>query len=231
MVNTKRGQSIAGHVAARVRRGGERAWSVADFSGFTTTAVTAALHRLAKDGELRSVRHGLYWRGRTQPWGMSRPDPLQIAAAVTKVDGIGWAGLSASNVLGTTTQVPAVESIAIPAPPPRPVQGIRFMNRAAKSRRAAERLNPLEVAMLEVLGDWSDVIDVSPAVAVETLAGYVRNGQIRSRKVAAAAVDESGPTRDRLRAVLRSAGEIDVAHGIAGSSTPEVTARALAGVV
>ena len=84
--------------------------------------------------------------------------------------------------------------------------------------------------MLEVLGDWTTVIDVDPSEAITTLARHIRDGSVRPGKIAAAAAGELGPTRDRLRAVLKSAGEDAIASTIPTSSTPSVTARALAGV-
>lgn len=230
MANMKRDASVAGHVASRVTRGGERAWSTADFPGLPATAVSAALRRLAKDGELRPVRHGLYWRGPKYRFGMGLPEPIVVAKALTGADGVGWAGLSASNVLGLTTQVPAVEMIAVPTPAPRPIQGVKFVARPGKRRRLDAKLTPIEVAALEVLSDWTDVIDVSPADAVRSLAARVTDGSIRPDRVAKAAADEEGPTRDRLRKVLSVAGHNDLATGIRSSSTAAVTRRALAGV-
>lgn len=230
MVNVRRDASVAGQVASRVAHSGTRAWSAADFPELAATAVSAALRRLAKDGELRPVRHGLYWRGPKYRFGMELPEPILIAKALTCADGVGWAGLSASNVLGLTTQVPAVEIIAVPTPAPRPIKGIKFVARPGKRRRLAAKLTPIEVAALEVLTNWTDVIDVPPADAVLSLAARFVDGSIRPDRVAMAAAGEEGPTRDRLRVVLSAAGRDDLAADIRGSSTAEVTRRALAGV-
>lgn len=230
MANVKHELSVARQVKLKVLGGGSRSWSTADFPDLPATAVTAALRRLAKVGELRQIRQGVYWRGAKYRFGMSLPDSIQLAKTLTKVNGVGWAGLSASNVLGLTTQVPSVETIAVPISAPRPIQGVKFVARPSKHRRNKMKLNPIEVAALETLSDWESVIDVKPSEAVDSLANYVINGVIRPEKIAEAAADEKGPTRDRLRVVLTRAGHQDLVDGIRPSSTVAVTRKALAGV-
>jgi hypothetical protein len=230
VANVRHDVSVSGRVTSAVRAGGQRGWSTADFPQFPASAVTATLRRLAKNGELRPIRHGLYWRGEKYRFGMGLPDSIALARSLTRSVGVGWAGLSASNVLGLTTQVPAAETIAVPGPAPRPTPGVRFLSRSSKHLRATAELNPLEVALLEVLSDWTRVIDVAVTDAVEILAGVVSDGSVRPDRLVVAAAGERGPTRDRLRKVLEAAGHQDHAEAIRPSSTVKISAKALAGI-
>lgn len=230
-MNKTQRDSVAKAVRDRVVRGGVRAWTVADFSSASPAAVTSALHRLAQTGELITVRQGLYWRGRKYAWGMSRPDPLEFAYAVAHSKaGVGWAGLSAANMLGLTTQVPGQDVVAVPTPKPRPMKGMRFVSRVAKAARATAKLSPLEVSVLEVLTDWLKVIDVSPSQAVEQLAEVIGDGDVDADRLARGAKDESGPARDRLRRVLIAAGRSDLADRLQPSAAKVTTRHALAGI-
>jgi hypothetical protein len=232
-VNRSQQNSVAKVVRDRVSRGGVRAWTVADFGSASPAAVTSALHRLAQAGELITVRQGLYWRGRKYAWGMSRPDPLEFAYAVAhSKGGVGWAGLSAANVLGLTTQVPGQDVVAVPTPKPRPMKGMRFVSRVAKAARSSAKLSPLEVSVLEVLTDWLKVIDVSPAAAVEQLAEMISDGDgdVDAVRLVRGAKDESGPARDRLRRVLFAAGRSDLADLLQPSAAKMTTQHALAGI-
>lgn len=223
-------RGVSAKVRARVARGGVRAWSTADFPDFPASTVTTALNRLASKGEVLPVRKGVYWKGRKRPWGMSRPDNLELARAITHTDGIGWAGLSAANTLGLTTQVPAVEEIAVPVPAPRSPVGVKFVARPTRAGRSRIRLSANDVALLEVLNDWNRVIEVTPQQAVETLADALKSGMVDGSKVARAAVGEAGPVRDRLRVVLQSAGMSELATTIPPSPHPSTTRNALTGI-
>jgi hypothetical protein len=63
--------------------------------------------------------------------------------------GAGPAGVAAAHQLGLTTQVPATVEIAAPGKTPEPLPGVRFTARSFARRE--RKLNPTEVAVLEVL--------------------------------------------------------------------------------
>ena len=74
------------------------------------SAVDQALSRLARDGKIRRLRHGLYDYPMVSPrLGTLSPDPRGIADALARKTGsrIMPSGAYAANVLGLSTQVPA----------------------------------------------------------------------------------------------------------------------------
>jgi hypothetical protein len=218
--------SVAGRVRAAVTAGGVRAWTTDDFEGLPARSVALTLNRLKDADELVSIRKGLYWRGRKYSFGMSRPDSAEVTAALIGDGGFGWAGLSASNALGLSTQVPAIDTIAVTCRI-RDVPGIHYVTRGSRKRGS---LNTVEVSILEVLNDWTDVIDVNPDTAARELAAFMTSPEVDAGAVAVAATSESPAARDRLSVVLRLAGLSELARQVRGSALPETRDRALAGI-
>jgi hypothetical protein len=89
-----------------------------------------------------------------------------------------------------------------------------FVSRAARTGRAATRLNSIEVAMLEVLADWPSLVEVEPTQATRQLTELLRSGIARAERLADAAATEPGQTRARLRALLTAAGRSDLADRV-----------------
>lgn len=155
--------SLPEAIRARVEEASPRLWEVEDFADLGSgPALWQALARLAKAGELRRVRKGLYWRGdRVAAFpslGMSPPPGEQLARHAAGVDaGYGLAGPSAANALGLSTQVPRQQWWAIPRRPPSGMpDSVRFVDRSSAPGRVAHALRPIEVAVLEVLAhpEW-----------------------------------------------------------------------------
>lgn len=190
-------------VRSIVLSSGERAWTVADFPDHPAPAVAAAFARLKRDGELVAVRRGLYWRGDHRPWGMTRPDPLAATGLIAGPDGLGYAGLSASNVFGLTTQVPAVDTIAVVGRAPGPMPGVRYVSRSNTARYG---LTVSEVSVLEVLRAWGEVVDLRQGEAVACLAAELRHHRIDPTRLVAAAAGEPAIVRTRLVDVLAQGG-------------------------
>lgn len=176
------------------------------------------LAALVDAGELRHVRRGLYWRGTRTPLGMSPPPSDVLVAELTGGKGVGLAGLSAANALRLSTQVPRRAEYAVPRRAPADAGAIRFVSRAARTGRARSRLNPTEVAALEVLDAWEHVIEVSPNEAIERLGRLVREGAIRPEKMARAATTESKPVKERLKVLLEHTGNRGLAQKVATTS-------------
>jgi hypothetical protein len=145
--------SVAAEVHRQVLGSRERFWRPDDFSG-SAGAVITALSRLARSGEIRRVRRGLYWRGSPTRLGLSPPSSERLAKVLVSGPGYGPAGRSAALYLGLSTQVPRSDSVALPARAPRQQNSVRFVSRAASTKRRDERLTPVEVALLEVLREW-----------------------------------------------------------------------------
>jgi hypothetical protein len=114
------------------------------------------LRRLAESGPLIEVVDGLFWKGTMTRFGMAPPAVMSVALEVCG-PGCGWSGYSAANWLNLTTQVPAVEIIAVPGPAPElkgrlaEFRHWRFVERA--TWRRDEKLNPVEVAVIEILAE------------------------------------------------------------------------------
>lgn len=200
-----RAAGVAPVVRKRVVRSRDRFWRPEDFDG-APGAVTKTLSRLAREGELRRVRRGLYWRGAPTRLGMAPPRPDRVVHEVVDGAGTGPAGWSASLALGLSTQVPRRDVIAVPARAPRNPGAIRFVSRAASTKRRDERLRPGEVALLEVLRDWHTVVEVPADVAVERIATLAEEGTVRLDRVARAAATEPPRVRERLRRLLEAIG-------------------------
>lgn len=123
----------------------------ADFLG-SEAAVDSTLSRLARSNDLLRIRKGLYWKGTSTRFGMTRPTPLEAGIAIGG-SGSGPAGIAAANVLGLTTQVPGTIEIAVPGKAPDPFPGVRFRSRPDERRTL--KMRPMEVAVLEILRDPS----------------------------------------------------------------------------
>ena len=218
VAKAKKRDSVAASVRAKIRRGGyDRFWSPRDFDALADPIrIDRALSRLAGQGELRKVRRGLYWRGRASAFGMSRPSTTDTVAAVVGTRGVGPAGLSAANDLGLTTQMPALDIIAVPHRAPRPIGSVHFVDRSGRPGRAVAGPGSTEVALLEVLGDWDHVIEVDDATARHQLVELIRSGPVRLDRIARAAQDEPAAVRHRLKELLVAAGYDVVAAKIPG---------------
>jgi len=192
--------SIAAKVRARVLAYDDRFWRPEDFEA-SPSAVDKALSRLVEEGKLRRIRRGLYWRGTPTLLGMAPPDLNALVAEVAGDLGIGPADRSAALVLGLSTQVPRDEIVAVPSRPPRPVPGVRFVWRDSPDRRDF-RLNQLEVALLEVLRDWSRLVETPNSEAVRRISDLFDSEDIRSTTLTRAARDEPARVREGLRSLL-----------------------------
>jgi hypothetical protein len=216
------GRGVKGQVASMIEQGGaDRWWHPSDFAGIAADprTVDRALARMVCAGELHRVRRGLYWRGRVTRFGMTPPDEISAINRIAGSSGIGPSGISAANDLGLTTQVPGRITVAIPRRAPRPLAGMRFVDRSGRVGRVVHDLNWMEVAFLEVLGDWDRVVDVDEEIARQKLASLVRSGDVRVDRLRAAARSEPASLVRRLFEFLSiDSGEIDPVEEVERSS-------------
>lgn len=219
--------------SAVLATGPGRFWEPRDFADLDVplTAVDRALQRLKASGDLVSVRRGLYYRGRARPWGMSRPSAQDVVAHVAGTRGVGPAGLSAANDLGLSTQVPGTDLVAVVGSVPRDFPTVHFVDRRARDARRTASLQPREVAILEVLDAWNDVLEVSRTAAVNLLAAILLDGSVKAARLVAGSLDEPPAVRERLRAVLTAAGLPDLAGKVPRAAAIGTRDRALAGLV
>lgn len=197
--------TVSGDVREKVIRSRNRFWRPEDFGG-SQDAVAQALSRLARGGELRRIRRGLYWKGSSTALGMAPPPTGRLASEVVDELGSGPAGWSAALVLGLSTQVPRHETLAVPNRAPRVTGSLRFVSRSASTRRRDERLSSMEVALLEVLRDWNGLVEVPTAEALTRIDRLVASGSIRLERIVRASATEPPRVRERLRQLLRGLG-------------------------
>ena len=167
--------------------------------------------------EIRRVFNGFYWRGRNPREGGTFPDYGHIAIAYGG-PGSGFAGASAVNRLGWSTQVPAKVRVAVVGRAPEARHGsIVFVSRANAARR---ELTWAEVTLLEAVrsaelaepafidweedfdyGDlaWSHAVD---AVAVGRSLNRLGSGAVlRPSVIRRAAAGERRPGRRFLERI------------------------------
>lgn len=210
---------------AQVLRSRDRFWRPADLAGAQST-VQHLLTELTRQGELRRVRRGVYWRGTRTPLGMSPPptDDL-VSELVSGHKGAGPTGQSAANLLRLSTQIPRQAQVAVPGRAPTSTQNVRFVSRAANLGRRDAALSPVEVALLEMLADFS-ASELSPHESWDRLRVVLNSHEVRPKKLAAAAVTEPAMTRARLTVLMAETGHDDLASRIPPAD-PRVAARAL----
>lgn len=132
---------------------------------------------------------------------------LPIIDVVTYLtgDGVGNAGITAARELELTTQLAGYEVYAVPGPVPHSLPAFTFVSSLGQKARATAHLSPVEVAVLEVLGRWTAVLEVSPNEAVATLVEILSSDAVSSRILTAGTTDETPAARKRLKFVLQVA--------------------------
>ena len=191
--------SAAQLVRQRVVRGGPRFWRHSDFDDLPASAVATALSRLAREGVLRRVAKGVYYRSTPTTFGLSVPG-ASAAAAQTLRAPVHPAGLTASGVLGLTTQNPRRPEYATPAPASPTALRNAIVHTGRPQGRAL--LSAEEGAILEVLRDRARSSDLSAHETTERLLRLLTDEKRFARLV--------GVARDeppRVRAMLGALGQ------------------------
>jgi hypothetical protein len=193
--------TTAGLVRRRIEDGGERFWRFCDFRDLPFGAVAKALTRLARAGDLRRLRRGLYHRPRQSIFGDSLPNPAALQELAGTKAPIFPAGLAAANLLGFSTQSGRVEVATTATSLPRTLVGETTV---VHTRRPAawSRLDREDGALLDFLRQAGRTSELSPeATASRTLALLAAEGRY-SRLVRVAATEPP-----RVRALLGALGE------------------------
>jgi hypothetical protein len=182
---------------------GDRFWRHQDFASLPPTAVSQALSRLSRQGVLTRVRKGLYYRSRPTVLGPSRPSRTAVAHQVLKHP-VHPTGATAANLLGLSTQNPAVAHYAtVGSDAPQGLEGIHLEVRRPRSR---EGLTELEGALLETLRDRARHSELDPEATKERLLTLIRREGVFPR-LAEAALAEPPRVRAMLGALGQELGE------------------------
>jgi predicted transcriptional regulator of viral defense system len=159
--------------------------SARDIETGTDLAKRSALTRAVKAGDLIRVRAGLYYKGESTRFGMTHPNPRDVAKVMIRSAGAGPAGYSAARHLGLTTQVPAEVHIAtVDGAHEVAPAGVRLHSRNNVLRR---ELNETEIAVLEVLRDPMNLAERGWPSLVEVVKDRVDAGEVHVDRVREAA--------------------------------------------
>ena len=189
-----------------------------DIAGATPTAAAKALARLAAKGVLTREAKGLYYAPRATLLGPSRPSELAVLQAAM-ARRARPTGVTAANLLGVSTQVPARAEYALYAsakPRGSAAAKVRLRKSTAGNRAQPEGLCTLHVALLEFLRDRGVTGELDPDATLERLRQLLRNenGEESAgttmptalRSLVSAALDEPPRVRAMLGALLQWAG-------------------------
>ncbi len=218
--------SAAEWVSRTVTRSRSRFFSVDDFPELPREAAARSLSRLLSSGELTRVRRGTYWRGQKTLLGMAPPPPLSVLLHIYGVSAaIGPARLDAAGMLGLSSQVSARPTFAVPYQ----VEGLKMnlVNRDRRRDRNAHHLNPTEVALLEVLDGWDELVEVPMEIAVRRITTLIENGSIRPERVARGANTEPPAVRERLRSILNAKNYVTAAKIVQPARTESIRLNAI----
>lgn len=199
---TSKSRSFADRIRRRIEAGGERVWRVQDFPDLPATAVVQTYSRLSRRGTLERIGKGLYYRPRQTTFGPSRPNPSLLRELPLKGQAIFPAGLTAANLLGLSTQVPAVEELATTGTSaPRAICGRRARVHTRRPK-AWRKLTKIDGAILDLLRRRGEPSELSPEETAKKLLEYLREDARFGRL---AKVAEQEPPR--VRAILGALGE------------------------
>jgi hypothetical protein len=192
---------IAQQVRQRITSSASHYWRQADFADLSAYAVSQALSRLVKAGELERVSKGLYYRPRTTRFGRTRPAASEIQSLpIEQV--VFPSGVSAANFLGLSTQNPGHGEFSTPANSlPRKILG----NHTRLHTRRPDTWNTLtttEAALLDVLRTRGKFSEQSPKELQARLLDYLQQEDCFIRLLAVA--DREPP---RVRAMLGALGQ------------------------
>lgn len=155
-----RHRSIVGRIRARIEAAGERVWRATDFQcadrAWTAQAIAQSLSRLSRQGVVRRLGKGLYYRGRETAFGPSLPSPAMVQSLPIAGRKIFPSGHAAASVLGLTTQQPARPEIATTGGSlPRLIVGKHAIVRTRRPE-SWHSLDADDAAILEVLRQRGD---------------------------------------------------------------------------
>jgi hypothetical protein len=184
--------------------------TAADVPGATPAAASKALSRLAQQGSIQRVRKGLYYMPKETLLGTSHPSE---SAVIQKVLGARArpTGLTAANILGMSTQMPAQPEFAVYAS--AAPKGLHSARIHLRPRSRTEGLEVRDAALLEFLRDRGRYGELSPAETCAR-ARAVLLAELRSacprrmaslRRLRDAALTEPPRVRAILGALMQSA--------------------------
>ncbi len=141
---------------------------------------------------------------------------------------IGATGWHATNLLGLSTQVPPVEMLAITARPPAGFSHLKLVDRSRRVERREQRLNDLEITVLEALEGWDRYVEEPSERASARFRDLLGRDSVRIERLVSATKSEPAVVRERLRHVLEEGGWSAEAGRIPRARSRSARDRALA---
>lgn len=198
--------SIAAKIARRILRSKNPrdVWTVHHFSKLPSGAVAKALSRLCRDGIIRRVRKGIYYRPVETILGTSIPNLIAVAEAATMIKGrhIAVSGYTGYNALGLTTQVAAKTTLVTS----KPTKSSALKNNRIRTiaRPFYSSMKPEERWALDALRDINRISDTTPEAIVLRLIELLSSGKLSFERLVRFSLRGEPP---RVRAVLGAIGE------------------------
>jgi hypothetical protein len=193
-----------GLVRERVANLPERAFiRVADvptaIQGKNTGANEQAFSRLAKDGQIARIAKGLYWKAPKSRFGVVPPPRLEAALAIAADRAPGPSGPAAAAYLGLTTQIPAVQELAVIGRESTKFGETVFHERVNPKR---DGLNPAEIAVLEIARDRLRYCETGRNQTVARLRDLAERGAINLDQIKKAAAGERRIVQDFVALIV-----------------------------
>jgi hypothetical protein len=198
----KASRQTAKRIRRRIEDGGERLWRFEDFPDAPVSAVAQALSRLTRQGELRRISKGVYYRSRETTFGQSIPNPAAVQELASARKPLFPAGLAAANLLGFTTQASGRGEVATSGYRlPRKLLGT---DTVVYTRRpeAWAGLSATDAALLDFLRRAGRTSELSPSATARRVVALCGE---RGRFARLLAVARTEPPR--VRALLGAIGE------------------------
>jgi hypothetical protein len=131
---------------------------------------------------------------------MTPPATSQILCHLLKGVSYGPSSYGAANALGHTSQVPARTVIAVCGRPPRDLDSVAVHFAEHGGRRGLNRqpLNGTEIAVLEVLESWEDLVEIGEDSAWRRLRSMIDAASVRADALASVARTEPKVVRTGL---------------------------------
>jgi hypothetical protein len=189
-------------VRERIEQGGERLWRLEDFGNLPFMAVAQALSRLTKEGTLRRLSKGTYYRPRQTAFGQSRPNPTAIQELAARKKPLFPSGVAAASLLGFSTQTARYSEVATNASSlPRKLVGGDVVIHTRRPT-AWSKLDKTEAAILDFLRRGGATSELPPEQTVERLLSLLSEKECFSRILRVAKTEPP-----RVRAILGALGE------------------------
>jgi hypothetical protein len=228
-MNRTRRKSIATKVKKRIGHRPKKAiWSFRDFSDLDSTAVAAVLSRLAKSGELRRVRRGIYHRPRSTAFGPTRPDPAAVADSVFR--GRRSIPIRGYNRLGLTTQISNEMQRAVDRPTRiKSIRGIKVQT-VTRPLFRQKGITEDERVALDALRNLRRIPDTTVSNTLKRIKSLIRDRRLQPTRLIRFALAEPPRVRALVGALAESLGWRDSTVNELRESLNPLTTYRLGGI-